>query len=162
MLSILPRLIFVVVLLSMTTFVNAAPNDKDPAIQGYSPVSYFTKGIAERGDREHAVEYKGKIYYLASKDQATTFRQSPEKYIPKMDLCPYSMLHGRRLSIDPTSFKIIAGSLLLFHDSVELNARKAWNKKVKEHDINESDLVERSKQNYEFFESEAMSTQSSF
>ena len=163
MLSMLQKaLAFVVVMLGATTSVNAASDTSDPAIQGYSPVSYFTKDTAERGEREHAVEYKGETYYLASADQVETFRQNPEKYIPHMDVCPYSMVHGRRLSIDPTSYKIIAGKLLLFHDSVELNARKAWNQKFKQHDINEADLVERSKQNYEFFQSDVMSANDSF
>lgn len=159
MLSLLKNLVFIGLALVLIAPVNAATDDSGPAIQGYSPVSYFTKGFAEHGDADHAVTHKGKTYYLASAEQVEIFRQNPEKYVPQMDVCPYSMLHGRRLSIDPTNFKIIAGKLLLFHDSVELNALKKWNKNVKQHDIDETDLLERSQQNYEFYQSEAVSSQ---
>ena len=44
----------------------------------------------------------------------------PERYAPIFVVfCPLSLAHGRRLPIDPTRFKIVAGELLLFHLSLE-------------------------------------------
>ena len=40
------------------------------AVQGYSPVSYFEKGIAEMGSPEFAVTHDGTTYYLTSAEQA--------------------------------------------------------------------------------------------
>jgi len=102
---------------------------QDVAIEGYSPVSYFEKGFAERGRPEFSVDHGDKTYYLASADQMEKFRQNPDKYKPRFGLCPYSLTLGRKVAIDPTSFKIVAGSLLLFHNSEELDALKKWNEK---------------------------------
>ena len=54
-----------------------------PAIGGYSPVSYFTKGIAEQGQVEFAVMYDGSTYLLASAEQVNLFNDNPTKYRPK-------------------------------------------------------------------------------
>lgn len=97
------------------------------AIEGYSPVSYFEKGIAEKGKSEFSVAYEGRTYYLSSEKQAGKFNRNPEKYKPLFDVCPYSLKLGRNVSIDPTRFKIVDGNLLLFHNSEELDALKEWN-----------------------------------
>ena len=108
---------------------NIALSKSNIAIDGYSPVSYFEKGIAERGDPGFAVEHGGRVYYLASAGQAAKFSAAPEQYKPLFDVCPYSLSLGRKVSIDPTRFKIVAGRLLLFHNSAELDALRAWNEK---------------------------------
>jgi len=99
------------------------------AIEGYSPVSYFTKNVAERGNSEFQAEFKGKIYYLSSAEQVRLFNENPNKYTPRFgEYCPYSLTHGERLPIDPTNFKIIGDSLLLFHRSETIDGREEWNK----------------------------------
>ena len=55
----------------------------DPAIEGYSPVSYFTKGIAEKGSPDYQVTNNGQVYYLVSAEQVDLFNANPEKYKPK-------------------------------------------------------------------------------
>ena len=91
-------------------------------IQGYSPVSYFESGRAERGSPEFSYEYKNRVYYFTSAAQIDTFKQNPVAYIPKFgEYCPYNLALGRRVAIDPRNFKIHDGDLLLFHDSVELS-----------------------------------------
>lgn len=114
------------------------------AIQGYSPVSYFTKNRAEMGSSEFAVEHENKLYYMTSLHQADLFRRNPEKFIPLFsELCPYSLTLGRRVKIDPTNFKIVGGQLLLFHRSDEMDALKQWNK----HD-DEQKLLEKANQEF--------------
>jgi YHS domain-containing protein len=103
----------------------------DIAISGYSVVSYFEKGIAERGKPEFSSNYGGKTYYFVSAEQVGKFSQDPGKYKPLFDICPYSLILGRQVSVDPTRFKIVAGHLLLFHYSEDMDALQEWNKKNK-------------------------------
>lgn len=102
---------------------------QDLAIQGYSPVSYFTKGIAEKGNEAYAAEHKGSVYYLSSLSQKELFIADPESFTPRFgEYCPFSLKTGMRKAIDPTSFKIVGNTLLLFHYSEELDAKLEWNK----------------------------------
>ncbi|MCH8134566.1 MAG: hypothetical protein IIB77_01140 [Proteobacteria bacterium] len=114
-----------------------------PAIGGYSPVSYFSKNIAERGSPEFAVEHDGSVYYLTSVDQITEFKKNPDKYRPRHKSCPYSLAFGKVLPLDPTNFKIIGDSLLLFHISDDDNKLLLWNAS----EISEDELMRRADAN---------------
>ena len=106
------------------------------AIQGYSPVFYFEKDKVAMGLPQFSTKYKGKLYWLTSEDQA--------QYLTKFEaFCPYAFALGRKVAIDPTNFKIVAGQLLLFHRSNELDSLKGWN-----HSDNEEELLRRAKNNY--------------
>ncbi len=119
------------------------PAIKAPAIGGYSPVSYFTKNIAEIGSPEFAVEHNGVIYHLMSADQIKVFEENPDKYRPKYKSCPYSLTLGKVLPLDPTNFKIVGGNLLLFHLSDDENALLLWN----DSDVSEAELTRRADAN---------------
>ena len=114
-----------------------------PAIEGYSPVSYFTEGAAEKGSPEYAVEHDGAVYFLTSREQMALFEQDPEKYRPRHKACPYSLAYGMVLPLDPTNFKIVGGSLLLFHRSEEKDALLEWN----ESELSEAELLRRADAN---------------
>lgn len=119
--SIIPAVLF------LAMYANSASAD-EVAIEGYSPVSYFTEGRAEKGKPEFRVEYNGRLYYLTSEQQVEIFYAEPEKYQPKHDICPYSLTLGKTLPIDPTNFKVVGDILLLFHKSVESGDGLAkWN-----------------------------------
>ena len=125
---------------------NQMPAMKEPqiAIQGYSPVSYFTWNIAEKGNPVFAADYNGKVYHLTSAEQAKEFQANPQKFVPLFaEYCPYSLALGRQVSIDPTNFKIIDGKLLLFHKSEEMDGLKQWN----DHG-NDQELLEKANQQY--------------
>ena len=98
-----------------------------PSIDGYSPVSYFTENKAEIGSVEFAVEHDGNIYYLTSRKQMEIFLKDPDKYQPRHRACPFSLAYGMVLPLDPTNFKIVGDSLLLFHRSEEKDALLEWN-----------------------------------
>ena len=90
----------------------------EPFIGGYSPVSYFEVGMPELGDPQWTAIHDGNEYWFTSQSQRDLFVAEPERYAPVFGaLCPFSLAHGRKLPIDPTRFKIIAGELLLFHQS---------------------------------------------
>ncbi len=122
------------IVLSSTSM--AAPN---VAISGYSPVSYFTVGKPEKGNAEFAVEHKGKVYYLTSEEQVALFNQDPEKYRPRHDVCAYSLTLGKIRPLDPTNFKIVADTLLMFHKSDTEDGRLGW----EQSEIDEEELLRR-------------------
>ena len=121
--------LFLLVLLSPVSGYSQSilSEQQEPSIGGYSPVSYFTKNIAEQGSVEFAVEHEGDAYYLASADQVELFTQDPAKYQPKYKVCPYSLTLGGAVPLDPTNFKIVDGSLLLFHQTETSDGLKLWN-----------------------------------
>ncbi|MEL7538868.1 MAG: YHS domain-containing (seleno)protein [Pseudomonadota bacterium] len=98
-----------------------------PSIGGYSPVSYFTENKAELGSAEYAVEHDGRTYHLTSSEQVALFNANPGKYRPRHPFCSYSLAQGMTLPLDPTNFKVIDDSLLLFHKSEEKDALLEWN-----------------------------------
>lgn len=116
-------------LLFLFIFASNSVYAQNLAIEGYSPVSYFTKGIPERGNSAFSARHEGDVYYLTSETQRSLFIASPEKYLPKFgEYCPFSLKTGMRKAIDPTRFKVIGDSLLLFHYSDELDAKTEWDK----------------------------------
>ena len=113
-------------------------------IQGYSPISYFEKNKAEMGLSKFSTKYKGKIYWFTSEDQIMTFKKNPDQYIPTFEaFCPYALALGRKVGIDPTNFKIVAGQLLLFHRTDEVDSLKAFNASA-----NQDEILRRAKENY--------------
>jgi len=96
------------------------------AIGGYSPVSYFTKNLAEKGSEEFTVTHYGSTYHLTSEDQVALFNKDPDKYRPRYHRCAYSVVLGTPLPLDPTNFKVIGDTLLLFHATDESNGRNLW------------------------------------
>ena len=149
------RRFIALILVVFASGLNAEPgieksgNQAPPiAIQGYSPVSYFSRHIAEKGSPEFAVESDGKTYHLTSQQQANDFQKNPQQFIPLFaEFCPYSLTLGRQVSIDPTNFKILDGKLLLFHKDEEMDGLKQWN----DHG-NDKELLEIANQNYLHFE----------
>ncbi len=122
---------------------NAGTPAATPAIGGYSPVSYFTKNKAELGSPEFAVEHDGTVYHLASQEQVEIFKKNPNKYRPRYRSCPYSLVFGKILPLDPTNFKIVGDNLLLFHLSDEENGLQLWN----DSEISEDELMRRADAN---------------
>ncbi|MEM1176645.1 MAG: hypothetical protein AAGA33_08500 [Pseudomonadota bacterium] len=134
----------VALLLTTPTFSDdTAAAAQAPAIGGFSPVSYFTENKAERGSEEFAVEHNGRLYYLTSEAQVELFKLEPEKYRPRHPSCPYSLAHGMVLPLDPTNFKVIGDSLLLFHRSEEKDALLEWNNS----ELSEEELLRRADAN---------------
>lgn len=99
------------------------------ALQGFSPVSYFTKGRAEPGDPRFQVEQNGAIYYLTSPEQVEQFKRDPVRYEPAYGgWCAFGMAIQDKFPIDPTKFKIVNGKLLLFLNNEKVDALALWKK----------------------------------
>ncbi len=86
------------------------------AIDGYSPVSYFSEGAAEKGSPEFAVTFEGLTYWLTDDAQAQAFGAAPERYVPAhRGWCSLMLTGSGNLAVaNPESFKIVDDRLLLF------------------------------------------------
>lgn len=114
-------------LLVSSASLSAQTSNDAPAIGGYSPVSYFTANEAQIGDPRFAVTHEGQTYFLTSHEQVELFAKNPDRYRPRHSACSYSLAYGMVLPLDPTNFKIVGDSLLLFHRSEKKDARLEWN-----------------------------------
>lgn len=133
--------------IGLISFALATESDLfNPFIDGYSPVSYFTVNKAEKGSPDFSVTYKGKLYYLTSAEQVEIFKQNPDKYRPRYDVCPYSLTLGKKAPLDPTNFKVIANTLLLFHKSENVDGLALWNNNKS--GLTEQELIERADRQY--------------
>ena len=96
------------------------------AIDGYSPVSYF-EGRAEKGDALFAVEHGGVTYHLASAAQVQAFRADPERFLPAFGgWCAFGMAVEDKFPVDPRTFAIVDGELLLFLRNPGVDALELW------------------------------------
>ncbi|TGD59663.1 YHS domain-containing (seleno)protein [Flavobacterium humi] len=103
------------------------------ALQGYDPVAYFKQNKAVKGKKELASEYQGVVYYFSSKENAAAFLQHPATYEPQYGgWCAYAMGdYGKKVEINPETFKITDGKLYLFYNAYFNNTLKSWNKEEK-------------------------------
>jgi YHS domain-containing protein len=109
----------------------AAPHNvgKDRlALQGYDPVAYFD-GQPAKGKPELTAEREGVVYRFASPENRARFQQSPAKYAPAYGgWCATAMAQGKKVEVDPKSFKVTDGRLFLFYKSIVHDARQDWTK----------------------------------
>ena len=109
---------------------------KNVALQGYDVITYFDNK-PEEGSEKNAFQYKGITYYFKSAGNLSKFKMSPEKYEPLYGgWCAYAMgATGEKVKVDPETFKIMDGRLLLFYNFWGNNTLEDWNaneKKLKE------------------------------
>lgn len=103
--------------------------EKGIAIQGYDPVAYFTSLKAVKGSPTNYFVYEGITYYFSTKANLEIFKLNPEKYEPAYGgWCAYAMGNdGSKVEIDPETFKIVNGRLLLYYNFYFNNTLKKWN-----------------------------------
>src|SRR5690606_28858984 len=100
-----------------------------PAIDGYDPVSYFTKNQAAKGKSNLTATFQGIVYLFESESNRQTFLKQPQKYEPQYGgWCAYAMgATGEKVEIDPETFKVVNGKLYLFYNKFFNNTLKSWN-----------------------------------
>lgn len=116
-------------------------NKEGVAIGGYDVVSYFQPGGPQKGNSNFKQVYNSTTYYFTSAENLGLFKGNPEKYIPQFGgYCALAVSYGKKISIDPNTFKITNDKLYLFfkgktsHGAV--NSLETWNK-------NESKLLQK-------------------
>jgi len=98
------------------------------ALAGYSPVSYIEHHAAEPGSAEFAAEHDGVTYFFTSNEQLSAFKADPDMYLPAYGgWCAFGMAVEDHFPINPHSFKIVDGRLMLFLHNDEVNALDLWN-----------------------------------
>ena len=100
------------------------------AIQGYDPVAYFTQKKAVKGKTALASTYEGVTYYFSSQANKEAFVKNPSGYEPQYGgWCAFAMGdYGKKVEVDPETFKILDGKLYLFYNAYFNNTLKSWNK----------------------------------
>lgn len=119
--------------------------NKNRAIEGYDPVSYFDNKPAE-GESNWVFNYKGVVYQFSNSANLAKFKANPEKYEPAYGgWCAYAMgASGEKVNIDPRTFKIVDGQLCLYYNFWGNNTLVDWNK-------NEKSLKASAEQNWKKF-----------
>ena len=91
-------------------------NDQGVAIDGYSPVSYFQRNAAQKGNPQYSVTHNELTYWFTDQEQVSLFNANPSKYLPAHGgWCSLMMSGSGNLTpANPESWKIVEGKLLLF------------------------------------------------
>jgi YHS domain-containing protein len=107
--------------------------DNKIAIDGYDPVAYFTVGKAVEGSPKFQFQHQGVTYYFSSKENQQLFEKQPTKYEPQYGgWCAFAMGdYGKKVEINPETFKVVDGKLYLFYNAYFNNTLKSWNKDEK-------------------------------
>lgn len=101
------------------------------AIEGYDPVTYFPEGGGDpkKGDAKITERHRGVVYRFRDEAHRELFRATPERYEPAYGgWCAWAMSSDDRVEVDPESFLIQDGELLLFYDGFFADTRKKWRK----------------------------------
>ena len=134
------RLIIIALLLSISTILSAQTIgaerkkhfnlENNLALQGYDPVAYFKSGKAVKGNPDLVFTYLGVTYQFATDMNRSAFKDHPEKYEPQYGgWCAFAMGdYGKKVEVDPETFKIKDGKLYLFYNKTFTNTLPLWNK----------------------------------
>lgn len=98
----------------------------------FDPVSYILDNKATKVGAENArkfrFKFKNATYVFLSQDHLDAFKATPEKFLPQFGgWCAYAVAAKKeKVDIDPTSFHVQDGRLLLFYDGVFAHTKKTW------------------------------------
>ena len=97
-------------------------------IDGYDVVSYFL-GSPSKGKTVYSETVEGVTYWFATEENQQIFKKNPGKFIPAYGgWCAYAMGEsGKKVKIDPETYKIIDGKLYLFYNFYFNNTLISWN-----------------------------------
>lgn len=104
-------------------------NNKNVAIDGYDPVSYFNNNPL-KGKSSIKLKFKGIVYHFANEKNKNLFVASPDKFVPQYGgWCAYALAkNGERMKINPETYKILDNKLYLFYNKFFTNTLNDWNK----------------------------------
>lgn len=110
------------------------PVDKDGvAIGGYDVVSYFNALKPVKGTSTNKHTYNNITYHFATADNLQAFKANPEKYVPQYEgYCALGVSYGKKISIDPLTYRLIDNKLYLFYNGKtshgRVNSLDTWSK----------------------------------
>jgi hypothetical protein len=112
------------------------------ALSGYDPVSYFSEGggAPKPGDPRWIAERDGRRYRFASAADRDAFLADPSRFEPAFGgWCAYAVAHGYKFEVDPESYRVENGRLLLFYRGVLGDARREFEKEGPENGLQQAD-----------------------
>jgi len=105
------------------------------ALDGYDPVSYFD-GEPLEGEESITADFEGITYQFASESNKEKFLADPQSYEPAYGgWCAWAVADGSKYKVDPETYKIQDGRLLLFYKGLLGDTLKKWE------DGNEDELL---------------------
>lgn len=118
--------------------------DTHLALEGYDVVSYFTEKKPQKGNKQYSYTYNGVSYQFKNEHNKQAFAQNPSKYEPAYGgWCALAIAKsGEKVAVDPLSYKISDGRLLLFYKNAFYSALNNWNKDK----TSEADLLQKGDQ----------------
>jgi hypothetical protein len=108
------------------------PNNVDDhgvILHGYDAVSYFQGNRPLKGDEKFEIMHDDAIYLFSNETNKQAFLKDPQKYEPQFGgWCAYAVSESKsKVDVDPESFLIQDGKLLLFYKNWILgNTREKW------------------------------------
>jgi len=121
--------IFIALWAQATLANNVANLNKSGVIlDGYDAFSYFQGDKPKKGDPKFQVKQDDAIYWFASEEDKQAFLKDPKKFAPQFaGWCAYAVADSKeKVDVDPTSFLIQDGRLLLFYNGLWGNTREKW------------------------------------
>jgi YHS domain-containing protein len=106
------------------------------ALGGYDAVSYFTNSKAVKGNKDHAVNWKGATWLFSSAANRQRFAADPEAFAPQYGgHCSNQMSLGNLSDIDPEVWRVIDNRLYLFgHEAGRVRWAKDTGQRISEAD----------------------------
>lgn len=103
-------------------------DDKGIAVKGYDVVSYFKAPVPIKGDLRYSVKHQDGVFLFSSEENKKEFLAKPTQYAPQYGgWCAYAVADSKsKVDIDPLSFVIQDGRLLLFYNGFWGDTRKKW------------------------------------
>ena len=103
-------------------------NKAGVALGGYDPVSYFQGEVPQKGESAYQAKQSGALYFFKSEENKQIFLKEPSKYEPQFGgWCAYAVADSKsKVDVDPKSFVIQDGRLLLFYNGLWGNTRDKW------------------------------------
>lgn len=91
------------------------------ALAGRDAVAYFLQGGPVPGTADHALKWRGAIWFFATGVNMSTFEMNPSAYAPRFGgYCPVSVIEGDPRPGNPELFVIREGRLYLASDKAAL------------------------------------------
>jgi len=85
-----------------------------------------------RGKSARAARHAGETFYFSSQENLAAFEKEPDRYAPQFGgFCAFGVaVKKARVPVDPKTFKIQNGMLLLFfndmHEGKRVNTKPMW------------------------------------
>lgn len=127
-------IVCILLFFSISIFAQVDPVDQSGlAIGGYDVVAYQKMQKAVKGSSSFKSMHEGVTYLFSSTENQQLFVANPAQFVPAYGgYCALAVSYGKKISVDPETFKVVDGRLFLFFHGKSggriVNSRDAWNK----------------------------------